>query len=97
MGSTSPFRVCVMPAMASGLAVALAGCGGGSSAGGTPPSASKSACNSMRAELTKMENRGLPALVERQKAGGKLSKPQKADIKAYNDLLNDYLGGRCHT
>lgn len=97
MGSTVPFRARPLAAALSFvvLSLGLAGCGGGSSSG-AKATTSKSACASLRSDLTKMENRGLPALVERSKAGGKLSSSQKADVKAYNQLLNDYLGARCH-
>ena len=53
-------------------------------------------CQSVRGELNKMDGRGVPAKVERATAGQKLSPADKADVDRYNQMLNYYLGGRCH-
>jgi hypothetical protein len=53
-------------------------------------------CSSVRAKLNKLDARGVPSLVEAQSNGKKLSGQQKADADAYNSLLNQYLGARCH-
>lgn len=55
-----------------------------------------SSCDSIRGELNKLDGRGVPALVERSSAGGKLNAQQKSDVDRYNGLLNQYLGARCH-
>jgi predicted small secreted protein len=77
----------------------LAGCGTASGGGGDPGARSLpmgQSCQSIRSELNRMDGRGVPALVERASNGGKLSGPQKADADAYNRLLGQYLGARCH-
>jgi hypothetical protein len=53
-------------------------------------------CQSIRADLNRLDNQGVPGLVERQNSGKKLSAQQKAQADLYNRLLNQYLGARCH-
>jgi hypothetical protein len=53
-------------------------------------------CNSIRGKLNKLDAKGVPAYVEAQSRGKKLAGQQKADADAYNGLLNQYLGARCH-
>ena len=43
-----------------------------------------------------MDSRGVPAKVEAVSAGRKVSAQDKSDVDRYNELLNYYLGGRCH-
>lgn len=43
-----------------------------------------------------MVNNGVQGSVEAQSAGRKLSAQQKADADRYNQLLEQYLGARCH-
>lgn len=80
-----------------GAALAVAGCGG---AAGSDPGAKAlpygQSCQSIRGELNRLDSKGVPALVERQSQGGKLNPAQKADADSYNNLLNQYLGARCH-
>lgn len=79
------------------LASSLQGCGG--AAGGDPgakPLPLGESCGSIRSELNKLDSRGVPSLIERQSSGGKLNASQKGDADAYNRLLNQYLGARCH-
>jgi hypothetical protein len=38
----------------------------------------------------------VPSLVEQQNSGKKLGAPQKAKADLYNQLLDKYLGARCH-
>ena len=82
------------------LAGMLAACAsqGGATNGdpGARPMPSGYTCQSVRAELNKMDGRGVPAKVERATAGQKLSPADKADVDRYNQMLNYYLGGRCH-
>ena len=79
------------------LAVAciVTGCagGGGGSSAGLPMGES---CTSIRAKLNRLDSKGVPAYVEAQSQGKKLGGQQKADADAYNNLLNQYLGARCH-
>jgi hypothetical protein len=80
-------------------AVALAGCAANSGGGGDPGPTALSGgetCQSIRADLNRLDNQGVPALVERQNSGKKLSAPQKTQADLYNRLLNQYLGARCH-
>ncbi|MGI9404719.1 MAG: hypothetical protein ACR2OF_09475 [Hyphomicrobium sp.] len=79
----------------SATALVLAAC----AANGDPGAAALSGgqtCQSIRADLNRLDSKGVPSLVERQNAGKKLSKSQKAQANLYNRLLNDYLGARCH-
>lgn len=82
---------------AGACALALAGCANGS-AGDPGPTALSGGetCESIRANLTKLDRQGVPALVERQNAGKSLSAAQKGQADLYNKLLNEYLGARCH-
>jgi len=77
-------------------ALLLAGC---ESSGNGPPSTSlagSETCKSIKAQLNKLDAKGVPAYVEAQSRGKKLSAANKADADSYNKLLNDYLGSRCH-
>lgn len=79
------------------MSAALAGCGGAS--GGDPgakPLPMGQSCQSIRGELNRLDSRGVPTLVERASNGSKLNPAQRADVDAYNSLLNQYLGARCH-
>lgn len=80
------------------VAVALAGCGGAGAGGdpGAKPLPVGQSCQSIRGELNRLDSRGVPAIIEKQSSGAKLSPAQKADADAYNNLLNQYLGARCH-
>ncbi len=53
-------------------------------------------CQSVRAELNKLDSRGVPAKVEAVSAGRKVSASDREAVDHYNKLLNYYLGGRCH-
>jgi hypothetical protein len=77
-------------------ALLLTGCAttsGGPSAASLP---SGESCSSIKAKLNKLDAKGVPAYVEAQNRGKKLSPANKADADTYNRLLNDYLGARCH-
>jgi hypothetical protein len=82
--------------------LACAGCAAANSnapTGGDPgPTAlaEGETCESIRANLNKLDSQGVPALVERQNSGKKLSDSQKSQADLYNKLLNQYLGARCH-
>ena len=87
-------------AIAGTLAVLLAGCAGNTnSANGDPGAQSLSGgetCQSIRTNLNKLDREGVPSLVEQQTSGKKLGAPQKAKADLYNQLLDKYLGARCH-
>lgn len=53
-------------------------------------------CQSVRGKLDKLLAGGAQWKVEAVSAGRKISATDKADADAYNRLLNDYLGARCH-
>ena len=79
-------------------ALALGGCANSNANGDPGPTALSGGetCESIRANLTKMDRSGVPAFVERQNAGKSLSAAQKGQADLYNKLLNEYLGARCH-
>jgi hypothetical protein len=81
------------------LSVSMQGCGGATGGNSDPGARALPAgesCQSIRGELNRLDSRGVPAQVERASSGGKLSSSQRADVDKYNDLLNQYLGARCH-
>lgn len=81
-----------------GLAMLVAGCAGGS--GGDPGAKSLPAgesCQSLRGQLDRLLSRGVQSKVEALSAGRKMSAADRADAEAYNRILNQYLGARCHT
>ena len=78
-------------------AASLQGCGG--AAGGDPGARSLpsgQSCQSIRGDLNRLDSKGTQSLVERASNGGKLSPGQRTDVDAYNRLLDQYLGARCH-
>ena len=82
-------------------AVALAGCEGGAAGGGGGDPGARmlpagQTCQSIRGELNKLDSRGVPARVEAASSGRKLAPAQQAEVDRYNQLLNAYLGARCH-
>ena len=79
-------------------AAGLAGCEGGGKSGGDPgarPLPSGKSCQSIRAELNQMDSQGAQSKVERA-SHGKTDPATKAVADRYNELLNQYLGARCH-
>jgi hypothetical protein len=79
--------------------VALAGCESSKSNGdpGARPLPPGASCQSIRADLNKMDSQGAQSTVEASTQGRKLSPQQQAVVDRYNGLLNQYLGARCHT
>ncbi|HET6925840.1 MAG TPA: hypothetical protein VFI48_03125, partial [Hyphomicrobiaceae bacterium] len=72
---------------------------GSGSYGGDPdarPLAAGQSCGSIRQELNRLDSRGTQAKVEAATQGKKLPPAAQADVDRYNDLLNQYLGARCH-
>lgn len=75
-----------------------AGCSSGSATGGDPGARALppgTSCQSLRAELNKMDSQGAQSKVEAA-SQGKGSPESRAVASRYNQLLNDYLGARCH-
>lgn len=81
-----------------GLVVALGACASDGEGGGDPgakPMPAGMTCQSIRAELNKMDSQGAQAKVERASRPG-ADAATKAVADRYNQLLNWYLGARCH-
>ena len=77
----------------------LAGCAGGNT-GGDPGAMAMPAgqsCQTVRAELNRLDAKGTQSRVEAASRGANLPPAQRADVDRYNQLLNLYLGARCHT
>ncbi len=93
-------RGCLAFAFVAAMTGALQGCGGAAGGSGGDPGARPlppgESCGSIRGELNSLDSKGVPAQVERASNGGKLTPGQRADVDKYNDLLNQYLGARCH-
>lgn len=96
MSRPRPLALKVLAGSAGLLALSmLAGCASdGSAGGGSLPAGSS--CGSIRSELRSLDNRGVPAKVEAVNAGRRVSAKDREQAKHYNDLLNQYLGARCH-
>jgi hypothetical protein len=76
----------------------VAGCSSGSATGGDPGARALppgTSCQSLRGELNKMDSQGAQSKVEAA-SQGKGSPEARAVANRYNQLLNDYLGARCH-
>ncbi len=85
-------------AIALGGALTFAGCAEKSSVGGDPGARALppgQSCQSVRAELNKMDAQGAQSKVERV-TQGKGDAASIAIADRYNSLLNQYLGARCH-
>ena len=91
-------RGCHAVVIVTALSTLMQGCGGASGYGdpGARALPAGESCQSIRGELNRLDSKGVPAQVERASSGGKLTAPQRADVDKYNDLLNQYLGARCH-
>lgn len=81
-------------------AAALAGCAS-SNAGpygdpGARPLPPGYSCQSVRAELNRLDAKGIRWKVEAASSGKKLPAQQQEEVDRYNYLLNIYLGARCH-
>lgn len=81
-------------------AALLAGCAneGGNDNGdpGARPLAAGQTCQSVRGELNKLDSKGAQSKVEAASQGKKLKPADQAEVDRYNELLNQYLGARCH-
>lgn len=86
---------------AAAVATLIAGCASdGSSSGygdpGAKPLPYGQSCSSIRAELNRLDARGVPSKVEAVNAGRRVSEKDRELADRYNTLLNQYLGARCH-
>lgn len=91
----APQRLTVAAVLAA--AVMASGCAGGSSGGGYAASLpAGSSCQSIKAQLSRLDAQGVRSAIEAQAAGQKLTGVRKANADSYNSLLNDYLKARCH-
>jgi hypothetical protein len=52
-------------------------------------------CQTVRAELTRLDQQGVPGKIEAQQAGRKLSPEAAQQVSRYNSLLQEYLGNQC--
>lgn len=95
------YRVTAVVRAFAGLAcigVLLAGCAGGGAGGDPGPMAMPAgqSCQSVRAELNRLDAKGTQSKVEAASRGARLAPAAQADVDRYNQLLNLYLGARCH-
>jgi len=77
----------------------LAGCATSADPYGDPgarPLPPGYSCQSIRAEMTRLDAKGIRSKVEAASSGKKLSPQAQAEVDRYNYLLNVYLGARCH-
>lgn len=82
-----------------GVAMMAACAGGGGNTGGDPGARALPAgytCQSIRGELNKLDSQGAQGKVEAVSQGRKVDAATRAVADRYNQLLNYYLGGRCH-
>ena len=72
----------------------LAGC---ASSGGRQPVGFTNGgdCRSVKSELHQLDTQGVPAMIQAQAAGSRVSGPSKSKIDRYNYLLEEYLGNDC--
>ncbi|MGH6815109.1 MAG: hypothetical protein ACREC6_05340 [Hyphomicrobiaceae bacterium] len=98
MHCKTPHIVVLLAAL--GIAGALGGCASESTGGSGDPGASAlpagMSCQSIRSELNKLDAKGTQAKVEAANQGKKHPPAVQADVDRYNQLLNYYLGARCH-
>ncbi len=81
------------------MASALSGCAEGSASGGDPGARSLpmgQSCQSIRAELNRLDSRGAQGKVQAAAEGRRLGPGDMEVVNRYNSLLGQYLGARCH-
>ncbi len=77
-------------------ALALAGCANDKEPSTNASVRDNGSCRETRAELDRLDAKGVPGLIDASTSGKKLSSSQRADVDRYNRLLQIYLGSRCH-
>jgi hypothetical protein len=92
------FSMAVQCLAVAALAASLSGCAGDDFGGdpGAKPLAAGQTCGTIRQDLDRLDAKGTQSKVEAASQGKKLPPAQMADVNRYNDLLNQYLGARCH-
>jgi hypothetical protein len=80
------------------VASALTACAEGSASGdpGARPLPMGQSCDSIRAELNKLDARGAQPKVQAAAEGRRLGPADMEVVNRYNSLLGQYLGARCH-
>lgn len=80
------------------MAAFVAGCASQNKGGdpGAQALPSGESCGSIRAELNRMDSRGVPSKVSAVNSGRRVSDKDRELAASYNRLLNQYLGARCH-
>lgn len=79
------------------LATVLTGCASDEGAnGGARRLAQGQTCPKIRAELDKLDRRGVGQRAQAASSGQRLKPAQQAEVDTYNRLLSDYLSGQCH-
>lgn len=79
--------------------VALAGCETSNASGdpGARALPAGASCQTIRADLNRMDSQGAQSTVEASTQGKRMTPAQQSVVERYNGLLNQYLGARCHT
>ena len=84
----------------SGVCLSLAACASGNASTNGDPGAlampAGQSCQTVRSELNRLDSKGTPSRVEAATRGARLAPAQQAEVDRYNQLLNTYLGARCH-
>ena len=83
-------------AMTLAASLAVAGCAAGNANPGPMAMPMGYTCQSVRAELNRLDAKGTQSKVEAASRGQKLAPAAQADADRYNQLLNYYLGAQCH-
>jgi len=81
------------------VASTLSACAEGSASGGDPGARALPVgqnCQSIRAELNRLDARGAQGKVQAAADGRRLGPGDMEVVNRYNSLLGQYLGARCH-
>ncbi|MEZ5925119.1 MAG: hypothetical protein R3D57_12130 [Hyphomicrobiaceae bacterium] len=78
------------------LALGAQGCSGGSAQGPAAGFNGGGDCKATKAEMNKLVAQGVENDINAQASGRSLSSQARARVDRYNELLDSYLGGRCH-
>lgn len=94
----APFRKPMAALVLVMAASTLAGCSEGSAGGdpGARPLPMGQSCQSIRAELNRLDSRGAQGKVQAAAEGRRLGPGDMEIVNRYNTLLGQYLGARCH-
>lgn len=95
-GTTNVFKRTALLVTVAGLAGCASSNAGPYGDPGARPLPPGYSCQSVRAELNRLDAKGIRGKVEAASAGKKLPAQQQTDVDRYNYLLNVYLGARCH-